>query len=139
MGTEINQREYEFADITLIVNGRDIIGFRGIDYKSAQEKEALYGKGNRPMGIQKGNRSFEGSIKMTMNEVERLKQASGGDLMKVNAKATVCYGNPSQGDIMFTDHIYGIEFTEDAKSISQGDKFMEVTLPFICLHIQYQQ
>jgi hypothetical protein len=50
----------------------------------------------------------------------------------------VCYGNPSQGDTLITDKIIGLQFTEEEKSIKQGDKFMEITLPFIALEIQYQ-
>jgi hypothetical protein len=31
-----------------------------------------------------------------------------------------------------------LTFTEDAKEMKQGDKFMEVTLPFIALRVQNQ-
>ena len=58
--------------------------------------------------------------------------------MSLNLNAVVCYGNPLKGDIMITDRIYGIQFTEDAKELKQGDKYMEVTLPFICTDIEYQ-
>ena len=57
-----NSREYEWADITVVLGGRDITGLRSIRYKESQEKEAVYGKGNRPQAIQKGNKSYEGSI-----------------------------------------------------------------------------
>ena len=30
--TKINGREYEWADLTLILGGRDITGFRGLKY-----------------------------------------------------------------------------------------------------------
>lgn len=55
-------REYEFADITVYLGKRDVIGLRAIEYKEAQEKEALYGKGNKPVSIQKGNKSYDGKI-----------------------------------------------------------------------------
>ena len=69
----INGRQYEFADLTLILGGRDVTGFRGIKYTEKQEKEVLYGKGNKPMSIQKGNFSYEGEISLTQSELETLK------------------------------------------------------------------
>ena len=41
--------------------------------------------------------------------------------------------------MLIVDKIRGIEFTEDGKEMKQGDKFMEVTLPFICLRIENQK
>ncbi len=139
----INGRQYEFADLTLILGGRDVTGFRGIKYTEKQEKEVLYGKGNKPMSIQKGNFSYEGEISLTQSELETLKalartQSGHSSIMSLTLNAIVAYGNPLKGDIMITDRIYGIQFTEDAKEMSQGDKFMEVTLPFICTDIEYQ-
>ena len=53
-----NSREYEWSDITVVVAGRPVTGFRAVDYSSKQEKEALYAKGNKPHGIQRGNKSY---------------------------------------------------------------------------------
>lgn len=139
----INGRQYEFADLSLILGGRDVIGFRGIKYSEKQEKEALYGKGNKPLSIQKGNVSYEGEITLFQSELETLKllareQTGRSSIMSLNLNAIVTYGNPLKGDAMITDRLYGIQFTEDAKELKQGDKFMEVTLPFICTDIDYQ-
>lgn len=139
----INGRQYEFADISLVLGGRDVCGLRGIKYSEKQEKEVLYGKGNKPLSVQKGNFSYEGEISLTQSELETLKtlarkQTGRSSIMSLNLNAVVCYGNPLKGDIMITDRIYGIQFTEDAKELKQGDKYMEVTLPFICTDIEYQ-
>jgi hypothetical protein len=134
----INGRQYEFADLTLYLGGRDVTGFRGIKYSSKQEKEAMYGKGNRPLSIQKGNVSHEGEISLSQSELETLKALGGGSVLNLNLNAVCVYGNPAKGDMMITDKLYGIQFTEESKEIKQGDKWMEITLPFICLDIQYQ-
>jgi hypothetical protein len=135
----INGRQYEFADLTLFLGGRDVTGFRGIKYTSKQEKEPLYGKGNKPMSIQKGNISYEGEITVTQSELETLKLLGGGSVLQLSLNAVICYGNPAKGDMLITDKLFGIQFTEDAKEYKQGDKFTDITLPFICLDIQYQQ
>ena len=139
----INGREYEFADITLIMGGRDVTGIRGIKYGEKQEKELLYGKGNRPLSVQKGNVSNEGELTVTQSEVESMKalariQTGRSSLLGLNLNAVVCYGNPSQGEVMVTDRLYGMQFTEDVKDIKQGDKFMEIKIPFICADIDFQ-
>lgn len=136
--TVINGRQYEFGDLTLYLGGRDVTGFRGIKYASKQEKEVLYGKGNRGLSIQKGNISHEGEISLAQSELETLKALGGGSVLNLNLNAVVVYGNPSKGDVMITDKLFGMQFTEESKEVKQGDKFMEVTLPFVCLDIEYQ-
>ncbi len=132
-------RQYEYADITVSIGGRVITGLRGIKYSSKQEKEHVYGKGNMPMHIQKGNISYEGEVTLLQSELETLRLAGKGSVLGLRLDAVVAYGNPSQGDALIVDKIRGIEFTEDGKEMKQGDKFMEVTLPFICLRIENQK
>ena len=129
-----NSREYEFADITVITGGKDIIGLRGVTYSNKQDKEAIYGKGNLPISIQKGNKSYEGELSLLQSELETLEANSPKrDLMNLQFDMVVCYGNPSNGDAMVTDKLIGCQFTEETKEMKQGDKFMEVSLPFIFL------
>ena len=129
-----NSREYEFADMTLILGGKDITGFRGIKYSTKQEKELLYGKGNKPLSIQKGNISYEGELTILQSELETLAvNANNNSVLNLQLDATVSYGNPSQGDVMITDALIGIQFTEEPREMKQGDKNMEISLPFIFL------
>lgn len=134
-----DSRQYEFADLTLALGGRVITGFRGIKYSSKQEKELVYGKGNQPQSIQKGNISHEGEITLLQSELETLRLAGRGSVLGLRLDAVVIYGDPANGDTLVTDKIRGIEFTEDPKELKQGDKFMEVALPFICLRIENQK
>ena len=128
-----NSREYEWADITVVVAGRPVTGFRAVDYSSKQEKEALYAKGNKPHGIQRGNKSYEGSITLLQSEYEALRQACGGDVLDASFDLVVAYGNASKGDAIVTDILVGAEVTEDNTVWKQGDKFQEKKLPFIFL------
>lgn len=128
-----NTREYEWADINVVLAGRTVTGFRAVKYSSKQEKEALYAKGNKPHGIQRGNKAYEGSISLTQSEYEALSQASGGDILDISIDLVVSYGNPTKGDVIVTDLLQGAEFTEDNTEWKQGDKFLEKELPFIFL------
>ncbi len=134
----INGRQYEFADLTLYLGGRDVTGFRGIRYAEKQEKEVMYGKGNKPRSIQKGNIGFEGEITVSQDEYETLVALGRGRVTSLHLNAVLAYGNPNSSDAMITDRISGLEFTEGAKELKQGDKFMDIKLPFIALDIEQQ-
>ena len=138
MAVNINGREYEWGDLTLILGGRDIVGFRGLKYTEKVEREAVYAKGRKPHSIQSRNESFEGEIKMLRSEYDALVDAGGGSVLSLSLDALACYGNPSQGNYMITDRIESLRFTEAAKELNQGDKFQEITLPFIALNITNQ-
>ena len=79
--TKINGREYEWADLTLILGGRDITGFRGLKYGEKIEREALHAKGRYPHSIQSGNVTFEGEITLLRSEYDALVKAGGGSIL----------------------------------------------------------
>lgn len=128
-----NSRQYEFADLTLFLGNRDVTGFRSVKYTEKQEKEPLYGKGNKPHSIQKGNKSYEGSIGVLQSELEALEVAGGGSILDLELTAIVNYGNPTKGDMVKTDELVGVQFTEATRELKQGDKFMEIELPIVFL------
>ena len=129
----VNTREYEWSDVTVVLAGRPVTGIRGVKYSAKQEKELLHAKGNKPHSIQRGNKTYDGEITLLQSEYEALKQACGGDILDASLDIIASYGNPSQGDVITTDGLLGVEFTEDNTEWKQGDKFQEKALPFIFL------
>ena len=130
-----DSKEYEWADLTVVMAGRDVTGIRGVSYTSSQEKEALYAKGNKPHGIQRGNKSYEGSIRLLQSEYDALNAAAGGDALDVSFNIIVSYGNPAKGDVIHTDLLSGVEITSKPKALNQNDKFMEIELPLVMLDV----
>ena len=133
-----NSRQYEWADLSLILGGKDITGIRGVKYSEKAEKEAVFAKGRNAHSIQTGNIAIEGEITMLQSEYESLVLAGGGSVLGLNLDGVFAYGNPSAGVTLLTDRVVGISFTEAAKEFKQGDKFMEITLPFIALSVKNQ-
>ena len=132
-----DSRQYEWNDLTFVLGGKDIVGFRGLKYSRKQEKELLHGKGDEPLSIQKGNITYEGEVTLLQSELETLRLVSKtGSVLDLQLDAVACYGNPSNGDVMITDVLQGIQFTEEPKEFKQGDKNMEITLPFIFLRLK---
>lgn len=138
---KINGREYEWADISMVVGGVEVVGFREIKYKREIEKEALYAKGRKAISIQAGNEKVSGSVKFTQSQLEALELAAGGNILTAKVDIIVSYGAELSAmgivsAITTTDVIIGAEFTEYEKGMAQGDKFMEISLPFIALDIK---
>lgn len=129
----VNTREYEWADVAVVMAGRMVTGLRGVKYSVKQEKELLHAKGNKPHSIQRGNKTYDGEITLLQSEYEALKQAGGGDILDLSTDIVSSYGNPSAGDVITTDILIGVEFTEGNTEWKQGDKFQEKTLPFLFL------
>ena len=127
----VNTREYEWADVSVVMAGRMVTGLRGVKYSAKQEKEALHAKGNKPHSIQRGNKTYDGEITLLQSEYEALKQACGGDILDSSMDIVAAYGNPSAGDVVTPDILVGVEFTEDNTEWKQGDKYQEKTLPFL--------
>ena len=128
-----NTREYEWADITVIVGGADLLTIRAVKFKKKREKEPIYAKGRQPYAIQSGNDSYEGEIELLKSGYDALEDAAGGNILDLTADMLVSYGNPSKGDVVRTKRITGVSFSESEEAAKQGDKFMPVTLPFMAL------
>jgi hypothetical protein len=116
--------------------GRNVTGLRGVKYSAKQEKELLHAKGNKPHSIQRGNKTYDGEITLLQSEYEALKQACGGDILDASLDIVAAYGNPTAGDVITTDVLVGVEFTEDNTEWKQGDKFQEKTLPFLFIDLK---
>ena len=132
-------KQYAWSNIEIVMLGRPVTGIRGVSYKASQEKEVVYGRGDKPRSIQHGNKSFEGSLTLLQSEIEALLTASGKGKNIVDIPAfdiVVAYVPNGVGNII-TDIIKNVEFTEVEKSLKQGDKFMEIELPFIALDVEY--
>ena len=129
-----DSKEYTFADINLMLGGQMMVNITSVEYKETAKKNAIYGKSVYPVAIQRGQRSYSGTLKMLQSEYETLvRHSPKHDILSLHVDAVIVYGNPERGDVLITDILHGIEFTEDGKSISNQNDNMEVSLPFIFL------
>jgi len=136
--TSFNSADASWANISVAVAGRPIVGLRSIRYKKSQEKELLYGAGNRPLGIQHGNITYEGDIKLLKSEYDVLKdtaKAQGIDLLSLTGDIIITYTQTGSNTVR-TDKVKHFEFKEFEKSMEQNSKFMEITLPIIFLALE---
>ena len=137
MASEFNTKEYEWADVEVLLLGRPVTGIRDVKYKASQEKEVLYARGNKGRSIQKGNKIYDGSIMILQSELDALINAAGTDKDALDIPPFDIVIAYEAGGIIKTDIVKNAEFTEFEKGMAQNDKNMEIELPFICLDIQY--
>lgn len=137
MSVVVNNEEYAWGDISVVLLGKDIVGLTGISYKQSQSKEARYGKGIMPLGFKRGNKAFEGSITILQSELIALCEASpnGTPLDLRNIDIVFSYGDSETG-VLTTKVAKYVEFTEFEEALKQGESSMEIELPFVCLDIQ---
>lgn len=134
-------QEVAWADLSIRVFDTTVKANRGTKYKKEQEKEHLYAAGDEPIGIQPGNKKYDGSLKILKGGLDKLnaaaKTAGYSDITEVPYQVivlTCCYkqafDRPQQ-----TDVLRGVSFSSFEKGMEQGAKFMEVELPFMYLQL----
>lgn len=133
-----NSKQYSFSDVSVIVLGRTLEGFRGVKYSVKADKEVLHGRGRKAFSIQTGNETVEGELMLLQSELEALRTAvkaanPNAKLTDISFDIVVTYGN---GATAVTDTILGCEITEYEKGLEQSDKFMEISLPFLALDVK---
>ena len=137
MGT-FSSKQYAWSDISIAFGGRIIAGVTEVEYTEEKEKSALYGRGSKPLGIVRGNHSFEGKLSIWQSELEAMtRDAKNNDILNLNFDLVVAYV-PSEGGQIVTDILKNVEFTEVKKAMKQGDKNMVVELPIIFTDVKRQ-
>ena len=136
---DFNSKEFSFSDVKVKLLGLELTGLRGLTYKKKQEKEAVYGAGNQPKSIQRGNVSHDGTLMVLKSDFDLLNEAAIAagydDLVDVPGKDIIitCVYENKASSLLKTVTLIGVDITEDEDGMKQGDKFKEVTLPFIYL------
>jgi hypothetical protein len=136
--SSFNSADFAWASLTVVLAGRPLVGIRGIQYKVSQEKELLHAAGNEPLGIQHGNKMYEGSIKLLKTEYDRLRAtvaAQGLDMLSFTGDILVTYLRAG-AQVASNDRIKSFEFKELDKALEQNAKYMEMTLPIIFLGVE---
>lgn len=133
-----NSKECEWADMEVLLAGAPVTKIRGIKYKAAKDKEALYAEGDQPLAIQSGNRSYEGQIKILKGSLDDLHVAALAvgvqDVLDLEFDVIVTY-KPKGNRLIQQDILVGVQVKEFELGWDQGAKHMEITLPIIFLRL----
>ena len=137
MEVNFNSNEYVWADIIVVLLGREVTDLRGVEYKVKSQMEALFASGRKARGIQRGKKEYEGTSTLLQSELialDRAAQEKGyEDISDISFDVIVSYV-PASG-VVTTENIIGVSFTEIPRGMKEGDLKMEVALPFIALDV----
>ncbi|HML64648.1 MAG TPA: hypothetical protein PKC55_07455 [Dysgonomonas sp.] len=105
-----------------------------MNWKPSQEKDFLHAKGRNPRSIQRGNKTYTGTLTFTQSELIAIQRATGKSILDLKVDIVVAFV-PDDSPMIHTVVIKGAEFTDAEQKMAQGDKFMEIELPFLALRI----
>ncbi|MEG1937106.1 MAG: hypothetical protein RRZ64_07985 [Rikenellaceae bacterium] len=135
----INQREYAWGDVQIIIFGQPVAGCRGVDYKTKKEKELLFGAGRSARAIQHKRREVDGSVTILQSELQALNRSAKAngykDILDVDFDIIVSY--MSEGGIVTIDRIVCASISEMPHGMKEGDGNSEHVLPFVALDVEY--
>jgi len=138
MGT-FSSAQYAWSDLTIVFGGKILEGITEVEYTEKQEKDKLYGRGNKPHKVLRGNKDFDGKLTLWQSELEAMtKDAPDNDILKLNFEIVASYV-PHDGGQIVVDILKSVEITEVKKGFKQGDKNMLVELPIVFLDVKRQQ
>lgn len=133
----VNGRAYDFTQITAVVLGVPLAGVSAINYTEEQEKVNNMGQGNRPVSRGKGPIDSFGSLEISMNDVEAIRDAApSGSLLQVPMfDIVVVFGNPQKP---VTHVLKNCEFLNDGVESTQGDTDIRRTFDIVISNVKYR-
>lgn len=124
--------QYDFGSVECFISGQYITGLRGFTVTVEQEKEQIFGAGNTALGIGVGNKTVSGEVVMLQSSFEALTEVANGDILNLRDLQLIFTFVGQDGTIL-KNVVWGAQFTNYDKSLTQNDKFMEITIPFVAL------
>ena len=133
----VNGIAFDYVQITPLFLGVPLVSMSSITYEEIQEKVNNFGTGNRPVSRGRGAIDASGSMELSMNDIEALREvAPNGSLLLLPASDFVLvFGNPQN---VQTHVLKNLEFTNDGVTGTQGDTDLKLTLNFVISDVQYR-
>ncbi len=127
---------YPWSSLTIVRRGSIVHGVTAVKYGKKQEKDYGYGRGEDPLMILRGNKSYSGSLTLWKSELEKMEDsAPGGDILNDSFDLIVSFV-PKDGGRIITRLLTSVEVSEAFDDTKQGDKNMLVEVPILFLGIK---
>lgn len=133
----VNGEAYSYVQITTVALGIQFPGMQAITYVEEQEKTDNPGQGNRVVSRGRSTIIANGSIDLSMNDIEAIRNAApDGSLLKIPAfDIVVVFGNPQSP---VTHVLKNVEFMNDGVETSHGDTDIVRTFDLIISHVKFR-
>ncbi len=136
--TLVNGKAYDYVNIVFSILGVSLPSITAINYVEEQDKVNNMGASNRPVSRGHGAIDSNGSIELSMNDIEALRDvAPDGSLLKIPAfDIVVTYLNPE--NIVRNHVLRFVEFKNDGSEASSGDTDIKKTLDLVIGDVKYR-
>lgn len=133
-----DSKECEWSQQRCTFAGAPLSKLTNISYKAAKAKEHLHAEGDEPIGIQSGNRTYDGTIEVlkgALDDMNKAAKAAGGrDILDLEFDIVNTF-QPAANRPMQQDLLVGVQITEYQKGWEQGAKNMKISLPVLITRI----
>ena len=131
--------QHQFDHLLVFIDGLEIECLKGFVYKAAQDKEPVYGRGNKGVTMKRGTKSYEGEVVVLESNFDiltKIAQRKGVDKDILDLRNLTIVGTqmPDEGLIKIIT-IKHAEFDSWEIGKSNDDGLSEITLPFKALDI----
>lgn len=132
--------ECTYASMRVHLAGARLGKLRGMKFGIKTDKSYVFTEGNDPVDIKSGNKEPGGELKMLKGALDDIVDAAlaagATDPTDIRIDVVVSFRKQGQRKLrMF--RLESLEFTEFNYESMQGDKEMEVTLPFMFLKLVF--
>jgi hypothetical protein len=138
MATLINGTSYNWAQITINIQGTPLYGVTALSYSETQEKTNNYGRGASPTSRGRGRKEYEASMTIRLGELEALRNSiNSRNLVDIPMfDVTVAFiPNGADTNVPVVHTLKNAEFLSDSVDVSEGDTSIEVDMPLIISEI----
>lgn len=135
--TLINGVSYGWSSVTFPVAGVPIVGITKINYKKTQVKENIYGVGVQPVSRGYGNKTYEGSITIKREELNRLILAApDNDISNITPFTIPVIYSDGTRVTPRVDELKAVEFKGFDMTTNQGDTSIDVEIELVIGNIE---
>ena len=135
--TLVNGKSYDYTQVEINILGVPVAGVTSITYTEEQEKTNNFGTGKRPVSRGRGPVDCSGTIEISMNDVENIRDAiTDGSMLDIPSfDIPVTFGNSQK---VVTHVVKNVEFTTDGVDTSQGDTDIKFSFDFVASNVKYR-
>lgn len=127
----INGKNYDWANITLVLFGVPVVGITDISWKEDNINVNNYGAGRYPVSFGQGNVSYSGSMTLYKEEVLAIINAAPGKSLANIPPVSVILQYSGDGVNYNTEEIQNVRFLSEDFKAKQNDTSLLMTVPFI--------
>jgi hypothetical protein len=124
----INGRARDWAQVSITILGKKVVGVTDIEYEEELKIEDNYGIGQEPVSRGEGSITYKASVTFLAEEVDKLEEiAPNGNIYRIPEFPIIVQF--LEGAKVRTHTLQNCRFTKNGRKMKSGDTKIEVQIP----------